>query len=257
MLAYPARIFTMPELHVNIDHVATVRQARRTFEPSPLEAVQILEQTDTAGITLHLREDRRHVQDSDIYEVDNYLRNSKLSLTFEMAAEEAIRDICLKTKSKLATLVPEKREELTTEGGMDLGSADRVVYLKEFVKPIQANNTQISLFIDPVKEHIDAAKDIGVEFIELHTGTYANLFIDNGFEDETQEEFERLKKAAEYAQSIGLNVNLGHGMTVDNLPPLLKIEGIKELHIGHSLIANSIYYGLEESAERFLDVISG
>lgn len=268
------------ELHVNIDHVATVRQARRTFEPSPLEVVKILEETTTAGITTHLREDRRHIQDSDIYAVDEYLRSgSKLGLTFEMAATEEIRTICLKTAAKLATLVPEKREEVTTEGGMD--AAARKEYLKEFIKPIQANGTKVSLFIDPIQEQVDAAKEIGSDFIELHTGTYANLFIEEhanlhqGRVETTDSDFvmgaqtlaelKRLQTSAKYATSIGLNVNLGHGLTVANLPPLLAnhpltIEGgipeAQELHIGHSLFANAIYYGVKESTESYLKLLN-
>jgi len=153
----------MPTLHVNIDHVATVRQARRTVEPSPLEAVKLLEGTGVAGITIHLREDRRHINDNDAREVDSYLRESQMGLTFEMGATEEIRSRCLETKAKLATIVPEKREELTTEGGLDLIS--RKAYLKEFIKPIQANGTHISFFLDPIRNQIEAAREIGAEYI--------------------------------------------------------------------------------------------
>jgi pyridoxine 5-phosphate synthase len=263
-----------PELHLNIDHIATVRQARKTVEPSPLEAVRLLEATKAAGITMHLREDRRHVNDEDIREVDAYLRaGSRLGLTFEMGATEAIRTICLSTKAKLATLVPEKREELTTEGGLDVFA--QKVYLTEFIKPIKDNGTKISMFVDPVLEQIDASKEIGAQFIELHTGTYANLFIKYHGDRAAigsqyiagskltflelvapvQEEVLRLKRAVEYAQSLGLKTNLGHGLTILNLPPLLgQVTGVQELHIGHSIVANSLYYGLRDVVGEFIRV---
>lgn len=249
----------MTELHVNVDHVATVRQARMTVEPNPLEAVKILSKTPVAGITTHLREDRRHIQDSDIFEIDAFLRDSDLSLTFEMAASDEIRTICLKTAAKLATLVPEKREEVTTEGGMDLKLQRD--HLKEFIKPIQANGTQISLFVDPELDQVEYAKEIGADFVELHTGTYANRFLDrisgkiDGSKLKTEGELQRLKEAAQHAHKLGLQVNLGHGLTVDNLPPILDIPNVKELHIGHSIVANSVYYGLEHVVNRFLEVI--
>lgn len=260
-----------PELHVNVDHVATLRQARRTIEPSPLVAVKLLEGTGVSGITTHLREDRRHINDQDIKEIDTYLRGSRLSLTFEMGATKEIREICLQTQAKLATIVPEKREELTTEGGLDL--LVHGDYLKEFIKPIQNNGTKISFFIDPIQEQIEASKAIGAEFIEIHTGTYANLFLryhaesaslfDEStilcFEDlvkPVQEELMRIVAASTYAQGLGLKTNLGHGLTIPNLPPLLeRLEGVQELHIGHSLLANSVYFGLIDISQRFLKTI--
>ncbi len=264
-----------PELHINIDHIATVRQARKTIEPSPLEAVKLLEATKTSGITVHLREDRRHINDEDIREIDAYLRaGSRLTLTFEMGATEGIRAICLSTKAKLATLVPEKREELTTEGGLDVAAQKK--YLAEFIKPIKDNGTKISMFVDPVIEQIEASKEIGAQFVELHTGTYANLFIKyhsdvavigsqyissskltfSELVAPVQEEILRLKKAVEHAQSIGLKTNLGHGLTIPNLPPLLEqVAGVQELHIGHSIVANSLYYGLREAVEQFITLL--
>lgn len=267
-------VLIKPELHINIDHIATIRQVRKTIEPSTLEAVKIIESTKASGITMHLREDRRHINDQDIFEIDNYLRNSRLGLTFEMGATEEIRSICLKTKAKLATLVPEKREELTTEGGLDLISKQD--YLREFIKPIKANGIEISFFIDPIHEQIHQAKEIGAEFIEIHTGTYANLFIKYhadiaalGFShphveaikfealtDPVKEEILRIKTAIEFAQGLGLKTNLGHGLTVPNLLPLLEhVKNVEELHIGHSIVANSIYYGLKEIISKFLVVI--
>lgn len=263
-----------PELHINIDHIATIRQARKALEPSPLEAVKILEGTKASGITIHLREDRRHINDQDVFEIDSYLKQSlkpKLGLTFEMGATEEIREICLKTRAKLATLVPEKRQELTTEGGLDI--ANQKTFLQEFIKPIQANGTKISIFVDPIIEQIEASAAIDAEFVELHTGTYANLFTKYyaeksvlGYQSQlpeklkfddlvkpVQDEILRLKAAIEHAQSLGLKTNLGHGLTIPNLPPLLEqIVNIQELHIGHSIIANSIYYGLRNIVNDFV-----
>lgn len=267
-----------PELHINIDHIATIRQARKALEPSPLEAVKILESTKASGITVHLREDRRHINDQDVLEIDNYLRQSikpKLGLTFEMGATHEIRAICLKTKSKLATIVPEKRQELTTEGGLDVSS--QRVFLQEFIKPIQDNGIKISFFVDPVIEQLESSKVIGAEFVELHTGTYANLFAKYHSDKATlgylpelpeaikfadlvmpvQDEILRIKVAVDYAQSIGLKTNLGHGLTVPNLTPLLEqLSSIQELHIGHSVISNAIYYGIPEITRLMLKVIA-
>ncbi len=301
-----------PSLHINIDHVATVRQARRTVEPSPLEALKILVELkrelqgytqarfndadcaqegsnsvqarsqlkaeSLAGITIHLREDRRHINDRDVLEIDSFLRDHlEMGLTFEMGATEEIRAVCLTTKAKLATIVPESRAELTTEGGMDIIA--RKKYLKEFIKPIQANGTQVSFFVDPVIEQISAAHELGAEFVELHTGTYANLFIVEtpqlvseraalnlhgkvpqlGPEDLAQSvylEYERLAVACKHAQKLGLKTNLGHGLTLTNLPPLLRIPNIQELHIGHSIIANAIYSGLAAEVRNYLELIN-
>ncbi len=247
------------------------------MEPTPLDALQMLEGSGVAGITIHLREDRRHINDTDVREIDSYLRERKtLGLTFEMGATEEIREVCLSTSAQLATIVPEKREELTTEGGLDLIS--RKAYLEEFIKPIQANGTKVSFFLDPIQEQIAAAREIGAEFVELHTGTYANLFIEylpqvaseriafslqsmlprmspDELPHSVYLEYERLQQAALYAQSLGLKTNLGHGLTMVNLPPLLKIPNISELHIGHSIIANSVYYGIHKVIKRYLDLI--
>ncbi len=245
----------MTSLHINIDHVATLRQARKTIEPSPLEALKILESSGVAGITIHLREDRRHINDADVAEIDGYLRSSRspLLLTFEMGATEEIRALCLSSCAHLATIVPESRAELTTEGGMDLVA--RFDYLQEFIKPIQAQGIPISFFVDPLKEQVLAAHQLGAEYIELHTGTYANLFLQNS-EPSVYAEYSRLQEAALYAQSLGLKTNLGHGLTLPNLAPLLRIPNISELHIGHSIIANSIYDGLGVVVERFLGLIN-
>lgn len=255
----------LPELHVNIDHIATIRNARKTVEPNLLDAIRIIEGSKAVGITTHLREDRRHINDQDIKEVDEYLNNSRLGFTFEMGATDEIRSILLKTSAKLVTIVPEKREELTTEGGLNL--TEREDHLKEFIKPIQDQGIKVSFFIDPVSEQIEMANKLGVEFVEIHTGTYANLFIKyhkelaaiGAFYDPSQidsmcfenlaspvkEEVDRIRVAVDLAHELGLKTNLGHGLTISNLPALQsQLSEIKELHIGHSVVANSTFYGL-------------
>jgi len=261
------------ELHINIDHIATIRNARKTVEPNLIDAIRVIEGTKAFGVTTHLREDRRHINDQDIKEIDEYLKNSRLGFTFEMGASEEIRSILLKTSAKLATIVPEKREELTTEGGLNL--IDRQSYLQEFIKPIQDLGIKISFFIDPIEEQIELASKLGAEFIEIHTGTYANLFIKYhqefsaigpfynpqiiepiSFENlasPIKEEVLRIQQASTMAQELGMKVNLGHGLTVSNLPALFsKLTDIKELHIGHSIVANSVFYGLD----RVIDLYS-
>jgi pyridoxine 5-phosphate synthase len=257
----------LPELHINIDHIATIRNARKTVEPNLIDAIRIIEGSKAIGITTHLREDRRHINDQDIKEVDEYLKKSRLSFTFEMGATEDIRSILLQTSVKLATIVPEKREELTTEGGLNL--VEREGFLIEFIKPIQDRGIKVSFFIDPEKEQIDMASKIGAEFIEIHTGTYANLFIKYhaelavigpfydsqmieaiSFENlatPVREEVERIREAVDFAHDLGLKVNLGHGLTISNLPALQsQLREVKELHIGHSVVANSTFYGLDK-----------
>ncbi len=265
-----------PELHINIDHIATIRNARKTIEPSLIDTIKIIEGSKASGITTHLREDRRHINDNDILELDAYLKNSRLSFTFEMGATKEIREILLSSSAKLATLVPEKREELTTEGGLNLLAQKDS--LKEFIKPIQAKGIKVSFFLDPISEQIEAASELGVEFIELHTGTYANLFIKYhaelaaigafydpniiealSFETLTspiKEEIERIAKAVDLAHSLGLKTNLGHGLTVANLPALFsQLNSIEELHIGHSIVANSVYYGLNRVVDLYAQVL--
>jgi pyridoxine 5-phosphate synthase len=255
-----------PELHINIDHLATIRNARKTVEPNLVEAIKVIEGSKAFGITTHLREDRRHINDQDIKDVDEYLKNSRLGFTFEMGATEEIRVILLSTSAKLATIVPEKREELTTEGGLNL--IERKDFLTEFIKPIQDQGINVSFFVDPQKEQIEMANQIGAEFVEIHTGTYANLFIKYHSEDAIigafynsqmkeaisfenlatpiKEEVGRIREAVDLAHELGLKTNLGHGLTVANLPALYsQLTELKELHIGHSVVANSIYYGLE------------
>lgn len=264
------------ELHINIDHVATLRNARKTIEPNLLDVIRLIEGTSAYGITTHLREDRRHINDEDIKAVDEYLKNSRLGFTFEMGASEEIREILLKTSAKLATIVPEKREELTTEGGLNL--VNEKTRLQEFIKPIQDQGIKVSFFVDPVPEQIQAAEELGAEYIEIHTGTYANLFIQYhaelaalgpfyeanmieaiSFENlaaPVKAEAKRISEAVDQAHVLGLKTNLGHGLTVNNLPALYsQLDDIKELHIGHSVVANSVYYGIERVVGFYADCL--
>lgn len=264
------------ELHINIDHIATIRNARKTVEPSLLDAIRIIEGSKAIGITTHLREDRRHINDDDIKEVDEYLKDSRLGFTFEMGATEEIRSILLRTSAKLATIVPERREELTTEGGLDL--LEREDYLREFIKPIQDHGIKVSFFVDPHKDQIEMAAKIGSEFVEIHTGAYANLFIKyhkelaaiGAFYDPQmvdaidfenlaspiKEEVNRIREAVDLAHDLGMNANLGHGLTISNLAALYsQLSDIKELHIGHSVVANSTFYGLEKVINFYAELL--
>lgn len=253
----------MPELYVNVDHIATLREARKGFEPSPLELVKLLEGSGVAGITTHLREDRRHIQDSDIFELNQYLLNSGMGFTFEMAATKEMRDICLRTSATMVTLVPENRSELTTEGGLDVIA--QAEYLQEFIKPIKERGKIVSFFIKPALDQIVSAQAIGADFVELHTGRYANLFQNYMMRTSAVEkegmlnlltiEFEHIKQAVIYARGHRLNVNLGHGLNLDNLDKILEISNVEQYHIGHSLISNSLKFGFRETCIKFLEKI--
>lgn len=252
------------ELHINIDHIASIRKLRQGLEPCLIDTIKILEKTKVKGITLHLREDRRHITDADITKINDYLENSKLKFTFEMGATEEIQNLCLQTRACLATLVPERREELTTEGGLDVYA--QKIYLQEFIKKFKDKNIQVSLFIDPSSKQIISAKEIGADFVEFHTGTYAHIFEKfNGvmgafYEDreiiineEIQAVIRQIQEAVSLAQQVGLKVNLGHGLSIMNIQSLIRnLQDIKEIHVGYSLIANSIYYGLQNSIEMML-----
>jgi len=222
-------------LGVNVDHVATVRQARGSSYPDPVHAALQAEMAGADGITMHLREDRRHIQDSDI---ERYAACCQTKLNFEMAATDEMIGIALKTKPVDVCIVPEKREELTTEGGLNVVNAENTLIpaCREFVQ----QNIRVSLFIDPDNDQIDATKRTGATVIELHTGSYAEA---EGLEEQ-HHELNKLIKAAAYADQQGLIVNAGHGLTRHNVAAIAAIPQIHELNIGHSLIADSIFEGL-------------
>jgi len=225
-------------LGVNIDHVATLRQARGTNYPDPVQAALMAEQAGADGITAHLREDRRHIQDRDIYLLQELL-HSRLNL--EMAVTDEMLAIAEKVKPAACCLVPEKREELTTEGGLDVFSSPE--RMKTACQKLADAGVEVSLFIDPDFKQIDAAVAAGAPVIELHTGRYA----DARNVKETKAELIRVQKAAEYAFSVGLQVNAGHGLHFHNVEDICYIPEIVELNIGHSIIAQAVFYGLQQT----------
>ncbi len=235
----------MKRLSVNIDHVATLRQARGENEPDPVTAALLAEIAGAAGIVSHLREDRRHIQDNDVLLLRKLL---KTKLDLEMAATEEIVDIALDIVPDLVTLVPERRQELTTEGGLDV--AAQMPRLKEVTNRFHNKDIQVSLFVAPTEAQIRASKNVGADFVELHTGEYANA---KGPEVETQ--LARLRKAAKYARKLGLKINAGHGLDYRNLKPVAMIEEIEEFSIGHALMAHAIFVGLERAVKEMLNIL--
>lgn len=223
-------------LGVNIDHVATLRNARGTDYPSPLDAAFIAERAGADGITIHLREDRRHINDQDVRDIAS---NIHTRLNLEHAVTDEMIDIACKIKPASCCLVPEKREELTTEGGLDV--AVNFKRIEEACLTLTSAGILISPFIDPDKQQIDAVKATGATMLELHTGCYA----DARNESEQANEYDRLVEAAAYANSLGLQVNAGHGLNYHNVESIAKIPQIVELNIGHSIIARALMSGLE------------
>ena len=233
-------------LGVNIDHVATLRNARGGIEPSVIEAARIAEENGATSITTHLREDRRHIKDEDVYTLTKTL-TTKLNL--EMAMAEDIQKIALEIKPHSICLVPEKRQEITTEGGLDVaGQLDKVT---EFIKPLLDTGINVSLFIDPDFEQVKASAQTGAQFIEMHTGTYSETF---GTDNE-ETEFLKLKNAAKLAQSLGLTVNAGHGLNYENVHRMHEIESLYELNIGHSIISRAVFTGLPEAVSKMKELI--
>ena len=227
-------------LGVNIDHVATIRNARGGELPDPARAAIIAEKAGADGITAHLREDRRHISDNDI----ELLMNSiSIPLNLEMAATEEMMLIALKHKPKAVCLVPEKREERTTEGGLDI--YNNIDLLRPFIKKLSKNGIRVSLFIEPDQDAIQLAKDIEAPVIELHTGAYCNTR-----ENEQKKQLTRIIVAAEYANKIGLECHAGHGLTFDTVYDIASISTISELNIGHFLIGEAIFSGLGTSIKK-------
>jgi len=237
----------MCELGVNIDHVATVREARKTNEPDPVWAAALAELGGADGITLHLREDRRHIQDRDL-EVLRQTTTVKLNL--EMACEEAIVDIACRVHPDQATLVPERRQEITTEGGLDtLGQEQRVA---ETIRRLQEADILVSLFLDPDLPQIEAAARLGADAVELHTGQYALA----GSDSERAVELNALKAAAVAIRDAGMVLHAGHGLTYRNVKPVAAIEGMHELNIGHSIVARAIMIGFERAVREMKQLIA-
>ena len=222
-------------LGVNIDHIATLRQARGTRYPSLVEAAKICENSGADSITLHLREDRRHIQDNDVEELKSCL-TTKMNL--EMAATDEMLKIATKILPEDCCLVPEKRQELTTEGGLDVAS--QLGRMKEVCSELSANNIKASLFIDADNNQIEAAVECGAPIIEIHTGHYA----DASTSSEKLKELQKISNACNYAHSLGLQVNAGHGLTLENTKAIAEIGTIVELNIGHSIISRALFIGL-------------
>jgi pyridoxine 5-phosphate synthase len=236
----------MAKLCVNIDHVATLRQARGGTEPDVIAAAKICENAGAAGITVHLREDRRHIQDADVEKLRRIL---KTKLNLEMALNEEVINKALRIIPDEATIVPEKREELTTEGGLD--AVKNISNLRNAVRALNAKGTIVSLFIEADQKQIKAAKDSGAKFIELHTGAYANARTAK----QSLREFEKIKKAALYASALGLGVNAGHGLNYQNSAKIASIEVIEDLNTGHSIISRAVFTGLYKAVKEMLALI--
>lgn len=238
----------MPTLGVNIDHIATIRQARRTVEPDPVAAAVLAELAGADGITVHLREDRRHIQDRDVRILRETVRSH---LNLEMAATDEMLAIALDIKPDYVTLVPEKREEVTTEGGLDI--IGQIARIGQIVDKLQSANIPVSLFIDAELAQIEASVKVQARFIELHTGQYAEA------KDETnrQRELAILAKGCEQAIQAGLRVNAGHGLTYWNVYPVAGLPGMEELNIGHTIISRAALVGMERAVREMKEAIRG
>jgi pyridoxine 5-phosphate synthase len=236
----------MLRLGVNVDHVATVRQARRVEVPDPVEAALLAEQAGADGITVHLREDRRHIQERD---VELMRRRLGTKLNLEMAATPAMVAFAEKLRPHDACLVPEKREELTTEGGLDVIANQQKI--REAVERLQDRGVVVSLFIDPERTQIEASKDVGARAVEIHTGAYCNAA-----DSERESERYAIATAAALAQSLGLEVHGGHGLNYDNVLPIASIPEIVELNIGHSIIARAVIVGIEQAVREMKQLLA-
>ena len=236
----------MTTLGVNIDHIANVRQARKTIEPDPVQFAFLAELGGADSITVHLREDRRHIQDRDVFLLKETI---KTKLNLEMAATTEMLEIAKKLLPDYVTLVPEKREEVTTEGGLNVKS--NVKYFKNFVADLGNSNIEVSAFIDPLSEQINYSKEIGFNFIELHTGKYAELSGDDQYE-----ELQRIIESAHEANDLGLIVNAGHGLNYNNAKKIASINNMNELNIGHSIVARALAVGLEKSVREMKSLIT-
>jgi pyridoxine 5-phosphate synthase len=236
---------TSQRLYINIDHVATVRQARRTDEPDPLAAAALCEAAGADGITVHLREDRRHIQDDDVERLAPAVR----VLNLELATSPDILAIACRLRPYQATIVPERREEITTEGGLDLSRPSP--RLRETIRRLDEAGSRVSLFIDPDLAALDAAKDLGVPAIELHTGRYAHTW------QAGDAALDELRRAASHAADMGLGVHAGHGLTYRNVIPVAAIPQIEELNIGHSVVSRAVMVGMGPAVEEMLHLVRG
>ncbi len=234
------------KLGVNIDHVATIREARGTDEPDPVFGAYLAELGGADCITVHLREDRRHIQDRDVI----ILRQTvSTRMNLEMARAEDVVEVALKIAPDQATLVPERREEVTTEGGLDVATEKSA--LMDLVKRLKEVGTRVSMFIDPDPAQIDASRDVGADAVEIHTGTYANA----QNPDDRQRALQEVMKSAEYADSVGLTVLAGHGLTYRNVRPVVEIPQVVELNIGHSIVSRAAFVGIERAVREMKELL--
>ncbi len=236
------------KLGVNIDHIATLRQARGTRYPEPLQAALLAEEAGADAITLHLREDRRHIQDRDVEMLSGMLQTR---MNLEMAATEEMQAVALRIRPHDCCLVPEKREELTTEGGLDVAASP--ARLRDYCAALAAANVRVSLFVDPDKRQLDAAREIGAPVVEIHTGRFA----DAPDREQGRQEFDRITEAVAHGLQLGLQVNAGHGLHYHNARAVAAIAGVEELNIGHAIIARALFTGLKEAVAEMKRLING
>jgi len=236
----------MVKLGVNIDHVATLREARKTIVPDPVAAARVCEDAGCDSIVCHLREDRRHIKDADVVMLREIIATR---LNLEMSVSREIVDIACRIKPDQATIVPERRQEITTEGGLDVkGNLSRI---KSAVSKLTDHGIDVSLFINPSVSQIDASKKSGARIIELHTGEYANA----ATRAARKKELNILRKATDHALSLGLEVNAGHGLDYENVRDVALIKGMNELNIGHSIVARAVFTGIGEATRQMLELI--
>ena len=242
-------------LHINVDHVATVRQARRTDEPDPVRAAVLAELAGADGITVHLREDRRHIQDRDVRLL---MQTVRTGVNLELAVASDVLQIARELKPMTATLVPEKRAEITTEGGLSLSDEEHCAGIGRALRELHEAGIRVSLFIDPEPATIRAAAELGVEAIELHTGEYGEAWRQrHGREGARQvsAQLERVRAGAALGRSLGLAVHAGHGLTYENVAHIAAIQEIEELNIGHSVVSRAILIGMEPAVRAMKDII--
>jgi len=237
----------MIKLCVNVDHIATIREARKTTEPDPLEAALLAEKAGANGITIHLREDRRHIQDHDVRRISEGINTT---LNLEMAAVEEMIKIAIETKPHQVSIVPEKRQEITTEGGLDVSAHED--YLKGIKNRLSRHGIRFSLFVDPDSVQIEAASRVGADSIEINTGSYSEL-TGSG---EGNTELEKIKHSARQICNFGMNVFAGHGLNNQNVIAIASIPEIEELNIGHNIVARSVFVGIDEAVKNMLESIA-
>ena len=235
-------------LHINIDHVATVRQARRTNEPDPVRAAVLAELGGADGLTVHLREDRRHIQDRDVRLL---METARTGVNLELAVAEPILALALELRPMAATLVPERREEVTTEGGLSV-TGPGTQRVRSALERLRSAGIKTSLFIDPEVEAVEAAAGLGADAIELHTGGYANAWRPGV---PSQDELDRIRRGAERGRVLGLDVHAGHGLTYENVAPVASVPEIEELNIGHSIVSRAVLVGMERAVREMKEIL--